>query len=97
MVMAMNQGQGYSVNSLDRALIDRFPTSLSNLERCEPVYEEFTGWDQPTESARDLKDLPAGAMQYVNRLQELIGVPIDVISTGPKREETITIRPIIGS
>jgi adenylosuccinate synthase len=81
---------------LDGKLIDRFPTSLFDLERCEPVYEEFSGWDQPTESARDLKDLPAGAVQYVNRLQELIGAPISVISTGPKREETITIRPIIG-
>ena len=82
---------------LDGKTIDRFPTSTSDLERCQPVYEEFPGWKEPTASARRLEDLPEGASRYFKRLEELIGVPVDIISTGPRREETITIRPIIGA
>ncbi len=79
---------------LDGRTIDRFPTNILELERCEPVYEEFPGWSDPTASAQRLEDLPRGARAYVQRLEKLIGAPIDVISTGPKREETVTIRPI---
>lgn len=83
---------GYRV---DGQVIDHFPASISMLERCEPVYEEYPGWDQPTASVKSLKDLPEGAVRYVKRLEELVGCSIDLISTGPRREETIQIRPII--
>jgi len=76
--------------------IDSFPTNIFDLERCEPVYEEIPGWSEPTASAQRMESIPAGARHYVRRLEELTGVPIDVISTGPNREETICIRPIIG-
>ena len=82
---------------VDGQTVDRFPTTTSILERCEPVYEEFSGWTDPTASARRLEDLPEGALRYVRRLEELLGVPINLISTGPKREETISIRPVIGA
>ncbi len=81
---------------LDGQVLNRFPTSAAALERCEPVYEELPGWSEPTESVQRLDDLPEGARAYARRLEELVGVPIDLISTGPKREETIAIRPVIG-
>ncbi|MEE8443235.1 MAG: adenylosuccinate synthase [Dehalococcoidia bacterium] len=82
---------------LDGKIIQQFPTNASILERCEPVYEEFPGWTDPTESVQRLEDLPEDAMRYVRRLEELIGVSIDLISTGPRREETIPVRPIIAA
>lgn len=80
---------------VDGKTLDHFPGSVSVLERCQPVYEELPGWDQPTASTRRLKDLPPEAVRYVRRLEELIGCPIHVISTGPRREETILVRPIV--
>ena len=84
---------GYRLNE---TVIREFPTSITALERCEPVYEEFEGWSGTTASTTDARDLPEGARNYVKRLEQIIGVPVDVISTGPRREETITIRPIMG-
>ena len=81
----------------DGELIPHFTTTNEVLQRCQPVYEEFPGWDQPTASIQELEELPEGARRYVTRLEELIGVPINLISTGPKREATIPIRPIIGT
>ena len=81
---------------VDGQTISRFPSDAATLERCEPVYEEFPGWTDPTASAQHREALPKGALAYVDRLEELIGVPIDLISTGPKREETVVVRPIIG-
>ena len=80
----------------DGTIITDFPTSASTLERCEPIYEEIPGWDGSTASTTNVKDLPHGAKLYVDRIEELIGVPVDIISTGPRREETIIIRSTIG-
>ena len=80
---------------LNGEIIERFPGSISTLEQCEPVYEEFPGWDKPTASSRNIADLPQGALNYVRRLEELIGCPISMISTGPAREETILLRPML--
>ena len=82
---------------IDGEVVHTFPTNKAVLERCEPVYEEFPAWSDPTASIQRLEDLPENARRYVTRLEELIGVPINLISTGPKRDETIPIRPIIGS
>lgn len=81
---------------VDGQTVDRFPSSATVLERCQPVYEELPGWDEPTASLQHLDDLPPQARAYVQHLEELIGCPIDVISTGPRREETVLIRPILG-
>ena len=75
--------------------IYQFPHSTALLERCQPVFEELPGWSKPTANARRLQDLPPEAMTYVRRVETLIGCPIDMISTGPHRDESITIRPII--
>ncbi len=80
---------------LDGKVIDELPGSVSALERCEPVLEEHSAWEQPTESVTRLDDLPKEALSYVKRLQELIGCPINLISTGPQRHETVQINPIL--
>ena len=80
----------------DGTITTDFPTSASTLECCEPIYEELSGWDGSTASTTKVKDLPPEAKLYVDRIQELIGVPVDIISTGPRREETIVIRSTVG-
>ena len=75
--------------------IQDFPGGVAALEKCRPVLEEMPGWDTPTAGVRRLEDLPANARAYVDRVQDLIGCPIDVISTGPHRDETILVRPLI--
>ncbi|MDA1188994.1 MAG: adenylosuccinate synthase [Chloroflexi bacterium] len=80
---------------LDGEIIKDVPGGAAALERCTPIYEDMPGWDGKTASVTQYKDLPKGAQAYVQRLQELIGSPIDIISTGPRRHETITVRPVI--
>lgn len=58
----------------------------------QPVYEEVPGWQESTVGAKTLEELPANAVAYIRRLEELLGVPIDIISTGPDRVETIVLR-----
>lgn len=80
---------------LDGEVIKHFPGGVAALERSKPIYEELPGWDSPTASVTRLGDLPKEARAYVDRLQDLIGCTIDVISTGPHRHETITVRSVI--
>ena len=75
--------------------MDRFPSNTALLAECEALYEELPGWDKPTAGATTWDELPENAKTYVNRIQELIGCPVQIISTGPNREETILIKPII--
>ena len=82
---------GYTVNG---ERIDRFPANTGLLARCEPVYEELPGWDQPTASATELSQLPKNALAYVKRIEELVGCRVQIISTGPRREETILVEPV---
>ena len=72
-----------------------FPGSAAALERCVPVYEDIPGWDSPTEGVTSLEDLPRRARSYVDRIQELVGPSIDLISTGPHRHETIVVREVM--
>ena len=85
---------GYRLNGKQ---INYFPSSASTLARCEPVYEEIKGWDQPTAGLTTWEKLPTNARTYVERLQEVIGCPIVIISTGPHRHETIQIHKFIPS
>jgi len=79
---------------LDGETLDHFPGTASLLENCEPVYEELPGWSQPTAGATRLSQLPREALNYVKRIEELAGAPVSLISTGPKRSETIRIKDI---
>jgi adenylosuccinate synthase len=83
---------GYEV---DGKAIDHFPANIALLEQCQPVYEELRGWDTPTASVTRISNLPQEALAYVRRIEELVGCPIHIISTGPQRWETIPIQPIL--
>jgi adenylosuccinate synthase len=74
---------------LDGKEIDYFPSAQSEQERVEPIYEFMPGWDESTYGARSWAELPANAVKYVRRIEELIGAPVSVLSTSPEREDAI--------
>jgi len=76
---------------LDGEIIDRLPASQAAQARVEPVYEIIEGWEGTTANARSWADLPAQAIKYVRRIEELIGTPIALLSTSPEREDTILV------
>ena len=66
-----------------------FPSDAYELEKCQPVYETLTGWSEDITQARKLADLPASARRYLDRIRELVVLPVSVVSVGPDREQTI--------
>src|SRR5207247_5559831 len=77
---------------LDGKEIDHLPAGEGAQARIEPVYETIEGWKQPTANARSWADLPAQAIKYVRRVEELVGCPIALLSTSPEREDTILVQ-----
>jgi len=77
---------------LDGRVVDILPLDADDITRCEPIYEAFEGWSETSAGVTRWDDLPARARRYLLRVQELIGVPIDMVSTGPDRDHTIVIR-----
>lgn len=69
--------------------IEDFPEELEILQECTPIYEEIKGWKTPTPEIREFKKLPKEVRQYIARIEELAGVPISILSIGPKRSQTI--------
>ena len=69
-----------------------FPYQGAVLAGCQPMYEEMDGWTEDISGARTYGELPPQARAYVARLEELAGVPVDIISVGPEREQTILLR-----
>ena len=67
------------------------PVGADAFEACEPIYEEMSGWSDSTLGAKSYDSLPENAKAYLKRREELCGVPVDIISTGPDREETIVL------
>jgi adenylosuccinate synthase len=82
-------GVGYRVSGKVR---DILPVGAEELAECEPIYEEIPGWTQTTLGLRRYEDLPKQARAYLTRLAEVCGVPVDMISTGAEREDTIVLR-----
>ncbi len=80
---------GYKVRGERR---DILPVGAEALAICEPIYEEHPGWKETTFGAKSFDALPAAAQAYLKRLEELVGAPIAIISTGPDRSETIVLR-----
>jgi len=80
---------------LDGKTIDYFPASTAALERCQPIYEELPGWQSPIDNVKQYDQLPVQARQYLARLEELISCPINIISVGMRREQTIRKKPLI--
>ena len=78
--------------TLDGREIDIFPVGAEDAARCEPIYEEMPGWTEKTLGAQSMEALPANARAYIKRVEELIGTPIDMVSTGPDREETLVLK-----
>ncbi len=79
---------GYEI---DGRTIDTFPADVDLLARCTPVYREVAGFDGDLSGARTPDDLPAGARAYVAAIEEEIGVPVEIISVGPERTETVIV------
>src|SRR5574341_1156586 len=71
---------------------DILPAGADPLERCEPIYEELPGWKESTVGLTRFGQLPKAARNYLRRIERILGVPIDVISTGPERAQTIVLR-----
>ncbi|KMQ80920.1 Adenylosuccinate synthetase [Candidatus Burkholderia pumila] len=78
--------------TLDGKPVDILPRGESEVARCEPVYETFSGWKESTIGITQWDALPESARAYLSRVQEVAGVPIDMVSTGPDRDETILLR-----
>jgi len=76
----------------DSQTLEEFPYQGEVLARCQPIYEEMDGWTEEISGVRAYDELPPQARAYVTRLEELAGVPIDIISVGPEREQTILLR-----
>jgi adenylosuccinate synthase len=81
---------------IEGRLSEILPVGAEELERCEPVYEELPGWKESTVGIKSQAALPKGARDYLERIEDLAGVPIDLISTGPERDETIVLRHPFG-
>ena len=77
---------GYSI---DDKPIAGVPVLVDRFSACRPIYEEWPGWQKSTVGATDFAELPQKARDYLARIEELAGVPVDIISTGPDREQTI--------
>jgi adenylosuccinate synthase len=73
-------------------LYKEMPSDLQVLSECEPVYEVLAGWTRPTTGVTSYRELPPQAKRYLRRIEELAGCPIDMISTGSKRSQTIVLR-----
>ena len=82
---------GYRLNG---SVLTDPPSDAASLAKCQPIYEELPGWRTSTRDARSFEDLPLEARQYVERIQELICSPIDLIAVGPRRDESIFLRPL---
>jgi adenylosuccinate synthase len=80
---------GYRLNGKD---YDYFPSHAAEQAAVEPIYEEMAGWSGTTAGARSWADLPAQAIKYIQRVQELIETPVALVSTSPEREDTILVR-----
>jgi len=70
---------------------NNFPADLDVLENCEPVYEEISGWLEDTSNVRDVKDLPGKAMDYIRKIEEIIGLKVKMVSVGPERLQIVSI------
>jgi adenylosuccinate synthase len=75
---------------------ETMPGTIQELERCRPVYEELPGWQEDLRGMRRLEDLPQATKNYLKRVEQLVGVPIQIVSVGPDREETIVVQNPLG-
>lgn len=79
---------------LNGEIITEFPTSTELVGQVEPIFEYMPGWKEDLTQVKQLKDLPIKAMNYINYIQGQLGTPIDIISVGPDREQTLWVKPL---
>ncbi len=82
---------GYKMNN---KIIDIYPTSTEELSHCRPILKEFEGWEEDMTQCKTKEDLPDNAKKYIKDISKALEVPIDVISVGPGREQTIWIKAL---
>ncbi|MCC5909556.1 MAG: adenylosuccinate synthase [Clostridiaceae bacterium] len=74
---------------MDGKVIHHFPANLKTLGRCKPIYEELDGWDEDITNIERYEDLPLNARKYIDRIEDYLGLPVKMVSVGPKRSQTI--------
>ena len=79
---------GYKLDGKD---LDVLPRGSDAVARCQPVYETFSGWSESTVGVQSWDQLPKAAQSYLKRVEEVAGIPIAMVSTGPDRNETILL------
>lgn len=77
---------------LDNKLIETFPSTLEDLAQIEPVYEEFPGWKEELKNCTTFESLPTQAKNYLKFIEDFLGIPIKIVSTGPERENCLFVR-----
>ena len=82
---------------LDEQRLTTLPPRLADMSRVKPIYEELPGWQQDVTHVRHLGDLPTEARQYVRRIEQILGAPVDMISVGPERHQAIVTRDVFGA
>ena len=82
---------GVSYNCRGKSL-DHVPAELDRLEACEPVYEEFPGWDEDISNVRTYDALPQNTKKYLKAIEEISGVPVHIISIGPGRDQRLFLK-----
>jgi len=82
---------GYQCDGSDE-ILDYFPSDMGAQAACKPVYEEMPGWQDSTYGARSWADLPANAVKYIRRVEELTKMPVTLLSTSPERDDTILVK-----
>jgi adenylosuccinate synthase len=82
---------GYKVEG---EVLSHFPANSALLEKCEPVYEELPGWGSSTTELRHFEELPPAAQFYVRKIEQLLDCPVELVSVGARREQTIQLKPI---
>lgn len=81
--------------AMDGEIFSHFPSNIATLGKCQPVYEELPGWQTSTSDIRNFKQLPPQAHRYIARLEELLSCPVNIISVGAEREQTIMASQVI--
>ena len=82
------------IENFNDEIIDYFPASLEDLAKCEPIYEEFDGWDESVANARSYEELHPNARKYLERIEELTDTRISIVSVGPRRDQTMRVKPL---
>ena len=94
-VEVLDDGETYKIKYSERDEYDYLPASQSLQQKLKPVYEEMDGWNEDIAGVKKISMLPDNAQKYITRLEEILEIKFDIISTSPKREDTIILRDLI--